>query len=136
MGRRRVGARCCVCLAFSGVSLLEVHRVPESLLPRLVLPIPVFLIILANRAQSRPKRVASLLFGLTMGILLLRKLVSPGGRLLPSFSIIIVVPLQQGVSLIDPRLLRLPLHQHLVLFVYQALELTLLEIAHQDLLLL
>lgn len=66
---------------------------------------------------------------------MLREAVSSIGWLLSSIGIIII-SLQQGVPLIDPGLLRLPLHQHLVLLVDQALELALLEIAHQYLLLL
>lgn len=101
-----------------------------------MLSIGTFLLVLVDGAQRRSIGVPPLLLRLALKVWVLAEAISPIGRLRSTFAIMVLVSLQEGVPLIDPGLLRLPLHQHLVLLVNEALELALLEIANQDLLLL
>lgn len=101
-----------------------------------MLSISTFLLVLVDRAQRRSIGVPPLLLRLALKVWVITEAISSIGWLRSTFSIIVFVSLQEGVPLIDPGLLRLPLHQHLVLLVDEALELALLEIADQYLLLL
>ena len=67
---------------------------------------------------------------------MLTRTISSIGWVLTGLDTEFLVPGQQGLPLTGPGLLRLPLHQHLVLLVDEALELALLEVADQYLLLL
>ena len=136
MRRRVVGASCTIGLVSSGTALVEVHGVSERLLLRLVRAIGTLLLVLVDRAQSRSIGVPPLLLRLALKVLVLGRAISSVGWVRSRLDTQLLVPCQQGLPLTGPGLLRLPLHQHLVLLVDEALELALLEIAHQYLLLL